>query len=335
MSARTYSPFHSFNNSLYIGNLNTLYVYDGTTTNASAFDIETGYEIDHIVDYNNYLVFTASHFAGGPTENITSTTYAFFWDTTSPRALQIVAIQGETRVRGLKSFKGILYLLGSNALYRFNGSAFEPVVSFSVGGYTGNSNITLSSSVEVEGLATWKNYVVWAGTNEVFFYGSPDPRIPPGIYSPLKFSTGTPVFVLGEKDSLLLVTGTSTNRVVIFETGGMAGASCDTKRINFGNKVKIKGIRIRNKALASTESISVSYRYRAGTGEGAVNFGAYTQAADGSVSEKFLDPDSQPVIDHCYLRIVFNGGGEQIITALSYLFYEIVPDEPYRTITPT
>lgn len=320
LTAATFRPMHEFDDVLWIGNLNQIAKRSGTTNTLGALTLETGYEIDHIIDWKGFLAFTASKMRGNPTENITTFTKLFLWDTQISKWFEFL-IPGETRIRGLKPWRGGLAVLGSNSLQFFNGESFRVLVPFSQSNFTGNTSISFSSFTTVEGLDIWRDYLVWPGTNDIVFYGSRDPRIPDAVMTPLRFGTGSPVGIFGGKENQLLVSGSSTVRLAVYEGGRTTSVTFDTNIIRFEKKVKIKGVRVFFKALTSGDSVAMTYRYRAGTGEASISLGSITFASLGAVSETYLTPSVEPPVSHIYLRFSFDGGAIQFLPNIE-IFYE-------------
>lgn len=327
LTARTYSPMHVFGNILWIGNLNQVASYDGTTVNVNALDLETGYEIDHIDHFGKFLVISAARTTGlsANAAGVMQDAKLFFWDTTSDSWQEEIIVWGEQRIRGMKVVNNTLYVIGANGLYVLDGAILKKIVPFTGTNYSGNSYIGLSSSAVVESLEAWRDFLIWPGlSGTIMFYGTPDSKIPPFISAPVKLSTGNSVYVFGGLDQKLLVSGSSTIRFAKFASGGSGSYNLITSRVDFGGRVKIKGVRPKHKVFASGESIDISVNYDTGNGENAIAT-SYNFATYGAVRESFVPITQEPAVNNCYFKFAA-GGGAKIDPGIEIFFERVETD---------
>jgi len=160
---------------LYIANGPNLASFDGTTFNASALDLPSGFQITSMAKTQNYLVVFAVR-SNATVGNISSfqrqECMAFFWDYVSSSYTYGIPLQGNN-VNGAFSYKGTVGCFVSglssfltndrkSAILIFNGSnAFDQVAQF-------NTSIPSYGGVE-----TGPNIILFNSDGYLYQYGNP------------------------------------------------------------------------------------------------------------------------------------------------------------------
>lgn len=332
-SSTTYRPMITLRDRLFIGNGNQVFQRFGTTNTANALILETDYIIDHFATYRSYLVISASK--NNVTTGITFNTGSkiWLWDTVGSSggaALPNFEYNfPEPRCRGLKELSGNLYAIGVNFIYVFNGDAFVPIFNLQAS----SLNVAVGSGIQVannnspvENLNTWKNFLLFCGDNEVCTYGSLDPAIPSAICAPWTLTNAA--LASGARDDKIYASATSGNQLVVF-SGGNATPQLDTTYINFGAKVRLKGVQFKTAPFNTGQTLIVSFLYDNASGSATISFGTKTGGST-AVSELFFTPTTQPVVDTGFFRFDFSAGGP-VIKPPIYVFYEPV-EEPFMDV---
>jgi hypothetical protein len=333
-SSTRYRPMYVLRDRLYIGNGNQVFRRFVATDTANALILETSYEIDHFGKYGNYLVISASknNVATGITFGAGSKIW--LWDTVgsagSAGALPNFELDfPESRCRGIKEVGGKLFALGINYLYELKGGAsqlgaFVPVLNL----FSSGSGLTVSNNNSpTENLDVWNGFLMFCGDNEVITYGSLDPSISPVFQAPWTLTNAG--ITSGARSDKVYASATSGNRLVVF-SGGNATPQLDTTYLNFGGKVRVKGVRFHTAPFATGQTLTVSMLFDSGSGQTSVDFGTRTGSST-NYSELFFTPLTQPAVNIAFFRFDMSAGGPVIKPPID-IFYEPI-DEPFTDVS--
>jgi hypothetical protein len=252
----TNSPYHPIHFSgvdkeFYIGDLNEVDAWDGTTYRTNVLDLDDDLTITSLSDDDKYLVIGATN---NPTQVLAkSRSKVFFWNTWSPSWQREWDIP-DTNLSAILKDGQKFYAFGRNGVWEFD-LYTAPRFVFQ----KQTSTTTYDFAPKAGGVDIWKGMLTWASANETAIkaYGSPDNRLPKAFFSP--FAAFTAPQALHAVREMKLYVGDNSKGYVL-KTGNQTGVVATTPYIPLGNRWKIGMVKMVTSKLASGEKIAVTVK---------------------------------------------------------------------------
>ena len=169
-------PMHEFQGTAYIGDLNNVLTWNGTTSAVSLFSFPSDTTIVDIDDDGYYVIFATTKQTGSQK----SINKIYFWDTTSLKWTKELEIYDGNLSAIHKDAKGTLLAFARNGAYAFSFGSAPQIVIPQISG------LTTSDLQPPEGAVSfYKGMLAWGGNTDIFTYGNIDPRLPNIVAAPI------------------------------------------------------------------------------------------------------------------------------------------------------
>lgn len=260
-------PMAVGNGKLWIGNSNratntaTVASVDGSgTINHSALDLSRTREIIKALDYNrNYLFIAASSYVSNNGSTVTnSNAHLYLWDTTSGSWQEQYTFP-EGDITAVKVANGEVFCWGQTGFYRFTGSNFELLKTF-----TSGPNAT-GVDVSPRGIVYYRT-----GEPSIHGYGTFDQRVAPILFKPQILDSDQPACVVKWVDRNNLYVGENSSNFYLKRFSPSSEtfdktAEWRTPMINFGEKRRFSKIILQFLPWPSGTSLTVKWATGNGT----------------------------------------------------------------------
>lgn len=292
-------------NNLYLGDVNELDRYDGTTYSTNVLTLETGYTITCLESDGRYLIVGASKYVGSNFG--VNQSKVFFWDTWSDSWNREYLLPDIDLLK-LRKMGSWIYAFTRWGVYRFTYDNGPQVV---IHEGTGVTNLY----TEATGIDNWKGMLLW-GSSNVWCYGSPSLNLPEALSNPFKTGTGgtanaeiTGLKTVGINKIYVGALNDSNEKLYVFKADTSYGTGiAKTSLIDLKQPFKIWGVKLVTKALGSGDSIQVDIMNDSGT---AIMTGTFSYDSDGAKSTKMIKSaptsSTNTICDQIIIKLTFTG----------------------------
>lgn len=284
----------------YVGNKHQLGKFSSVATTdwvGNKLTFPTEYRVDALENTGFYLVLGLN-----TTSGVKSMGVVAYWDMVSGQTNRWYPLSEEDKIEFIFNNGGWDYIFCQGKVYRGNFDTPPTVWLYGADIYAASGYGKLAGN--------WKGGMVWAGQQELNYYGAETTLLPEVLTQPWYLSGITLITSIFTKlTSLKIFVAGTTNKLYIMATSGtgtLTGVSATTPYIDLGRYWKLHYLKVITEPLASGDSLTLSLKSVSGGSE-LLDATTFTYSVDGAKTTKNL-PISGKIVNQFQLAITFTAG---------------------------
>ncbi len=306
---------------LYVGNVNKLAEWDGSTFDSSRLTFDSYYTITALESDGFYLVIGAEGVVSGAPGGNKNIVTVFFWDMVSNQVNRVWTLPDANALFDLQYKDGFIYAFCGNILYECSFDSPPKRALLKTGMHFGNKY------GEISGIMNNVLYFPEVNDGTINSYGAPQHDLSPIVQSPNKVAiTGASaeITALATYQTFgIMYVCTDEHKLFAIRNNPAVGVTGTSPLIDLGRNWKLHYLKVTTDPLASGDSLTLSLKSSA-SGSELLTATTFTYSSDGAKVSKKL-PIGGDIVDQIQFAVTFTAG--VVAVRKIELYGEPLPEE--------